>query len=127
MALLSRLKQNPRKAAEGDDAAPTGEIRGSSNQELKFRVHNRLFELLDLAKLSKVSEERIREDIAVATRRVLEEEKALLTLEERDRIVREMNIAGPFRDAGLADDTVLPGCQGTLAARGRAAAAARQE
>jgi pilus assembly protein CpaF len=37
-----------------------------------------------------VSEDRIREDISVATCRILEEEKALLTLEERDRIVREI-------------------------------------
>jgi pilus assembly protein CpaF len=91
VALLSRLKQNPRKGSEGDDGSASSEpLRGSAHQELKFRVHNRLFELLDLAKLSKVSEERIREDITVATRRVLEEEKALLTLEERERIVQEI-------------------------------------
>jgi pilus assembly protein CpaF len=62
----------------------------SRHQELKFQVHNRLFDLLDLAKLTKLSEERIRADIAVATRRVLEEEKVLLTLEEREQLVEEM-------------------------------------
>lgn len=39
-----------------------------------------------------------------------------------DRIVGEMNIAGPFRASGFASDSILPGCNGTLAARGRAAA-----
>ena len=41
-----------------------------------------------------------------------------------DRIVADMNIGGPFRASGFANDTVLPGCKGTLAARGRAAAQA---
>jgi pilus assembly protein CpaF len=93
MALLNRLREQ-RKSGEGQAASgilATAEAsRGSAHQELKFRVHNRLFELLDLAKLAKVSEDRIREDISVATCRILEEEKALLTLEERDRIVREI-------------------------------------
>ena len=92
MALLSRLqRETARRAAE--DPTPViapDQSKLNAHQELKFRVHNRLFELLDLAKLQKVSEDRIREDIAVATRRVLEEEKVLLTLEERDRLVREI-------------------------------------
>jgi pilus assembly protein CpaF len=93
MALLNRLREQrkpgDREAASGILAAAEAS-RGSAHQDLKFRVHNRLFELLDLAKLAKVSEDRIREDISVATCRILEEEKALLTLEERDRIVREI-------------------------------------
>jgi pilus assembly protein CpaF len=93
MALLNRLREQ-RKSGEGQAASgilATAEAsRGSAHLELKFLVHNRLFELLDLAKLAKVSEDRIREDISVATCRILEEEKALLTLEERDRIVREI-------------------------------------
>ena len=79
------------------------------HQELKFRVHNRLFDLLDLAKLTKLSEERIRADIAVATRRVLEEEKVLLTLEEREQLVEEMQHEvlglGPIEPL-LQDETV---------------------
>jgi pilus assembly protein CpaF len=81
----------------------------SRHQELKFRVHNRLFDLLDLAKLTKLSEERIRADIAVATRRVLEEEKVLLTLEEREQLVEEMQHEvlglGPIEPL-LQDETV---------------------
>ena len=92
MALLSRLQRESRRKAEEsiEDKSALDQSRVNAHQELKFRVHNRLFELLDLAKLQKVSEDRIREDIAVATRRVLEEEKVLLTLEERDRLVREI-------------------------------------
>jgi pilus assembly protein CpaF len=59
-------------------------------QELKFHVHHELFEILDLANLASVSKERARMDVAQATRRVLEEEKALLTLEDRERLVKEI-------------------------------------
>ena len=91
MALLRRLQRDKARSTE-ENFTPeaTDQMRTNAHQELKFRVHNRLFELLDLAKLQKVSEDRIREDIAVATRRVLEEEKVLLTLDERDRLVREI-------------------------------------
>jgi len=41
------------------------------------------------------------------------------------RIVADMNIAGAFRATGYADDTINPGCKGTLAARGREAAQQR--
>jgi pilus assembly protein CpaF len=59
-------------------------------QDLKSQVHNRLFELLDLSRLGKVSEERVREDVAVATKRVLDDQRVLLSLEERERLVREI-------------------------------------
>jgi pilus assembly protein CpaF len=91
MALLSRLQRDStRSTGDSTKKGVPDIVQANAHQELKFRVHNRLFELLDLAKLQKVSEERIREDISVATRRVLEEEKVLLTLEERDRLVREI-------------------------------------
>jgi hypothetical protein len=41
------------------------------------------------------------------------------------RIVADMNIAGAFRATGYADDRINPGCNGTLAARGREAAQQR--
>jgi len=71
-------------------AAAVAAGRDAAYQELKSRVHNGLFELLDLGRLSKVTEEQLRGDIAMATRSILEEEKVLLNLEERERIVREV-------------------------------------
>jgi pilus assembly protein CpaF len=59
-------------------------------QAIKTDVHNQLFELLDLSKLSKVTEDQMRADIGVATRRALDAESHPLTSEERDRIVREV-------------------------------------
>jgi pilus assembly protein CpaF len=115
MALLERLKGRearepkvgePKKKAASAASGPSPE---AAYQELKSRVHNRLFENLDLVRLSKVSEERIRQDVALATQRILEEEKILLTLDERDRFVREIQDEvyglGPLEPL-LADPTI---------------------
>jgi pilus assembly protein CpaF len=97
MALMNRLRKYPAPAPSALErpkpaAKPAeGDVAGdAAYQDLKSRVHNRLFELLDLSRLGKVSEERVMEDVAVATRRILEERKVLLSLEERERIVREI-------------------------------------
>ena len=106
MALINRLrKQQPapapnpleRPKAAAPHAAEPDTTADAAYQDLKSRVHNRLFELLDLSRLGKVSEERVMEDVAVATRRILEERKVLLSLEERERIVREIQdeVFGP--------------------------------
>ena len=115
MALLERLKgrearaPKPGEAKKKAEAAPAGPSPEATYQELKSRVHNRLFENLDLARLSKVSEERVRQDVSLATQRILEDEKVLLTLDERDRFVREIQDEvfglGPLEPL-LADPTV---------------------
>ncbi len=113
MALLDRLRREPetkaldkqaKRAQPAPDHGPE-----TAYQELKSGVHNRLFELIDLSKLGKVSEERVRQDIALATRRILDEQRVLLTLEERERVVTEIQDEvfglGPLEPL-LADSTV---------------------
>jgi pilus assembly protein CpaF len=114
MALLDRLRRDPEptkaldkvqaKRQQASDHGPE-----TAYQELKSGVHNRLFELIDLSKLGKVSEERVRQDIALATRRILDEQRVLLTLEERERVVTEIQDEvfglGPLEPL-LADPTV---------------------
>jgi pilus assembly protein CpaF len=94
MALLGRIFREPAAPAgelppetiiEPDESAITAEY-----QELKSRVHNQLFQHLDLAKMGKVSAERMGGDIALLTRRILADEKVLLTEDERTRIVEEV-------------------------------------
>ena len=115
MALMDRLRRDPAERAPALDARArrVGEVPDAgpetAYQELKSRVHNRLFELIDLTRLGKVSEERVRQDIALATRRILEEQRVLLTLDERERIVSEIQDEvfglGPLEPL-LADTTV---------------------
>ncbi len=98
MALLDRLKGTSPSPKETPPAKqPTNGKRASSlsgrdalYQDLKSRVHNRLFDVIDFARISTVSEERVCSDIATATVQILEEEKFLLTLEERERFVKEI-------------------------------------
>ncbi len=115
MALLDRLRKDAKEGAKALDkvgshrrsAAEPGPE--AAYQELKSRVHNRLFEMIDIARLGKVSEERVRQDVSLATRRILEEQRVLLTLEERERIVLEIQDEvfglGPLEPL-LADPTV---------------------
>ncbi len=98
MALLDRLKGSAASSAAaaakaskgGGKRAPAPPARDALYQDLKSRVHNRLFEVIDFGRISTVSEERVCSDIAIATVQILEEEKFLLTLEERDRFVKEI-------------------------------------
>jgi pilus assembly protein CpaF len=91
MALLERLRREPARP-EPERAAGRPAQRGAepAYQELKSQVHNLLFERLDLSRLGQVSEARVREDVAYATRHMLEERRVLLTLDERERVVREI-------------------------------------
>ncbi|MEN8185353.1 MAG: hypothetical protein ABFS46_22790, partial [Myxococcota bacterium] len=82
MALLDRLRKNePKPAAAaagvsgkpatgGKGGAPVG--RDAWYAELKSRVHNALFERLDLSKVGKVTQDQVSEDVVQATRMVLD-------------------------------------------------------
>jgi pilus assembly protein CpaF len=64
--------------------------RDSSYQDLKSRVHNRLFDHLDLSQLPHVSEDKVAREIAQLTRHILDQEQVPLTEDERARIVEEI-------------------------------------
>jgi pilus assembly protein CpaF len=98
VALLDRLKGSspspevapPAKQSASGKRASSPPGRDALYQDLKSRVHNRLFDVIDFGRISTVSEERVCSDIATATVQILEEEKFLLTLEERERFVKEI-------------------------------------
>jgi pilus assembly protein CpaF len=93
MALIERLRRNQSKQVE-PEPVPLREVAeprsAEKYQELKSRVHNRLFDHLDLTRLPRVNETRVAEDIEQLTRRILDEDDAPLTLEERQKIVSEI-------------------------------------
>ena len=113
MALLDRLNRKEGRGPRVSEAAPKakapeGPSPEAAYQELKSRVHNRLFEILDLSRLSKVSEERVRQDVSLATQRILEEEKVLLTLEEAGyRVLLASTLAELRGLSGHAIDAVV--------------------
>ncbi|MBW2424139.1 MAG: CpaF family protein [Deltaproteobacteria bacterium] len=101
MALLERLSRKQLTEASPEETAPAptpepdprvsrADSGDGARQELKFRVHNALFDMLDLGKLSSVSPERASKDVAAATRRILDEQRVLLSMEDRDHLVQEI-------------------------------------
>jgi pilus assembly protein CpaF len=78
-------------------------------QELKAKVHGRLFDVLDLSKSTDMTEEKNGEEVMAATQRILSEEGIALTKEERQRLLRDIKDEvfglGPI-ECLLRDETV---------------------
>jgi pilus assembly protein CpaF len=62
----------------------------SDYQELKFTLHRKLLDRINLETLSLFVGERVRTEIRTAVARLVEEEKTPLTLVEKDRIIEEI-------------------------------------
>jgi len=67
----------------GDQAAP-------EYQELKFTLHRKLLDRINLETLSTMAGERMRVEVRVAVARLVEEEKTPLSLVEKDRVIDEI-------------------------------------
>jgi pilus assembly protein CpaF len=86
-------------------------------QELKSRVHNALFDYLDLSRIGSLSEDQVKHDVGEATRLLLEKERALLSLEDRERLIGEiqhevfgLGALEPLLQDPTVDDVLVNGC-----------------
>jgi pilus assembly protein CpaF len=68
-----------------DLAAPTPEY-----QELKFALHRKLLDRVNLEVISTMATERVRAEIRSAVSKLIEEERTPLTLSEKDRVIEEV-------------------------------------
>src|ERR1700688_4663784 len=59
-------------------------------QELKFTLHRKLLDRINLELLSSVAVDRVRSEVRGAVARLVEEEKTPLSLMEKDRIIGEV-------------------------------------
>ena len=59
-------------------------------QELKFTLHRKLLDRINLEALSSMAGERVRTEIRSAVARLVEEEKTPLSLVEKDRVIEEI-------------------------------------
>ena len=59
-------------------------------QELKFALHRKLLDRINLEALSSVASERVRNEVRVAVARLVEEERAPLSITEKDRVIEEV-------------------------------------
>jgi len=86
-------------------------------QDLKSRIHNSLFDYLDLSQIGNLSEDQVRQDVGQATRILLDKEKALLSLEDRERLIDEiqhevfgLGALEPLLQDVTVNDVLVNGC-----------------
>src|SRR5579863_4949123 len=60
------------------------------HQELKFALHRKLLDRINLEALSSMAGERVRAEIRAAVAKLVEEEKTPLSLVEKDRVIEEI-------------------------------------
>lgn len=63
---------------------------GAEYQELKFAIHRKLLDRINLEALSSLASERARSEIRVAVAKLVEEERTPLSLAEKERVIEEV-------------------------------------
>src|SRR5438132_3718515 len=59
-------------------------------QELKFTLHRKLLDKINLEALSSMAGDRVRAEVRTAVARLIEEQKTPLSLVEKDRVIEEI-------------------------------------
>src|SRR5579864_1374798 len=59
-------------------------------QELKFALHRKLLDRINLEALSSVASERVRNEVRSAVAKLVEEERTPLSITEKDRVIEEV-------------------------------------
>jgi pilus assembly protein CpaF len=68
----------------------TRDASGAEYQELKFAIHRKLLDRINLEALSSLASERARSEIRVAVAKLVEEERTPLSLTEKERVIEEV-------------------------------------
>ena len=109
MSLRERLQAHQANAQGVVVLRPEPGIGHTAYQELKFRIHQRLLDRVDLAVMESLTPERLKEEIAILVERLLSEEAMVVNDSERASLVRdiqhEMLGLGPLEPL-LADPTI---------------------
>src|SRR5271154_6459871 len=92
---MAALLDLPQKPAENRETGWVNRLFNrdgytAEHQELKFTIHRKLLDRINLEALSAMAGERARAEIRAAGARLIEEEKTPLSLMEKDRVVEEV-------------------------------------
>src|SRR6266446_4599932 len=92
MAALINSTARPGKAAETGWVNRLFEREGYTPeyQELKFTLHRKLLDRINLEALSSMAGDRVRAEIRAAVEKLVEEERTPLSLVEKDRVIEEI-------------------------------------
>ncbi len=81
---------SPPRAPEQPAASPSREVATLQYQDIKFSVHRKLLDRINLEALAARSLEQARQDIRPAVSKILNEEKTPLSLVEKEQLVEEV-------------------------------------
>jgi pilus assembly protein CpaF len=91
MSLMARLQKQPVNKTSSQVLAKSEEQKKEDHyNELKSRVHYRLLDLLDLARLASVDDAQLFQDIKRGIEIILGEENIALSLAEKERLARDI-------------------------------------
>src|SRR5580698_2355596 len=81
---------NPRQEAGWVTRLANRDGSGAEYQELKFTIHRKLLDRINLEALSSLAGERARSEIRVAVAKLVDEERTPLSLAEKERVIEEV-------------------------------------
>ena len=91
MSLMARLQKQPTgKASSGAGAKSEDQKKEDHYNEMKSRVHYRLLDLLDLARLAGADDSQLFQDIKRGIDIILNEENVALSLTEKERLANDI-------------------------------------
>src|SRR5262252_1564108 len=89
-AILDPVTRNENRETGWVNRLFTREGSTPEYQELKFTLHRKLLDRINLEALSSMAGERVRAEIRAAVAKLVEEEKTPLSLVEKDRVIEEI-------------------------------------
>ena len=110
MSLMARIQQQPQSRSAAAVPSKSEEHKKEDQyNELKSRVHYRLLDLLDLARLASAEDSQLFQDIKRGIDIILNEDKIALSLTEKERLSKDIRDEllgyGPLEQL-LHDNTV---------------------
>ena len=86
----SEINSPPPRNGKTPAFGPRDEVRGQSYQEIKFAVHKKMLERLNMEAMASLPAERLRLEIRPAVATLVNEETAPLSLIEKERLIEEV-------------------------------------
>ncbi len=91
MSLADRIRQNaPIGKSPLASSSPESSIQNSAFQSLKFRMHQKLIERLDLEVISRLSPEEAHNQVTEFVKKLVMEEKVALNAEQQQGLIKEI-------------------------------------
>lgn len=88
--IASDTSKNETRTAEPGRLGPSRDAAALAHQELKFSIHRKLLDRINLEAVYATPGERVRQEIRPAVARLVNEEKTPLSMGEKDKLIEEV-------------------------------------